>query len=51
MKHKIASMILKMSGSLAALALIVTSVTANAACMWLTYQEEMPADAKQLRKF
>lgn len=36
---------------LAALALVITTITANSTCTWLTYQPEMPENAKKLRKF
>lgn len=39
-------------GSLIALfALMVTTLTANSACMYIAHQPEMPAEAKKLRKF
>ena len=36
---------------LAAFALVVTTVTANSACIFFTHQEKMPETAKKLRKF
>lgn len=36
---------------MAALALIVTTITANSACVWITHQEPLPDAAKKLRKF
>lgn len=41
----------KYSGMIAAFALVITTVVANSACMFLTYQEKMPENAKALRKF
>lgn len=41
----------KYGGMLAALALVVTTVTANATCIWVTHQEPLPETAKKLRKF
>lgn len=42
---------MKYSSVIAALALVITAVTANSTCIWLTYQEELPDAAKQLRRF
>lgn len=39
------------AGVIAALALVVTTVSANSACIWFTYQPELPETAKKLRKF
>ena len=36
---------------LAAFALVVTTVTADSACIFFTPQEKMPETAKKLRKF
>lgn len=44
-------LIMKYGGMLAALALVVTTLTANSACIFYTHQEPLPADAKKLRKF
>lgn len=41
----------KYGGMLAALALVVTTVTANSTCTWITHQEPLPETAKKLRKF
>lgn len=38
-------------GWIAAFALIVTTVTANSACVWASYQPVVPENAKKLRKF
>ena len=42
---------MKYSGMLAALALVFTTLTANTACTWMSYQEKLPETAKKLRKF
>ena len=43
---------LKKYGSwMAALALVVTSMNANSACIFLMHQPEIPESAKKLRKF
>lgn len=36
---------------MAALALVVTSMNANSACIFLMHQPEIPESAKKLRKF
>lgn len=41
----------KFGSYIAAMAVMVTAMTANAACVWFTHQEELPDEAKQLRKF
>ncbi|GHU52621.1 hypothetical protein FACS1894132_02680 [Clostridia bacterium] len=51
MKKFINGIVFKFGGSIAALALIVTATTSNSACIWLSYQDEMPENAKKLRKF
>ena len=43
--------LMKYSGMLAALALVFTTLTANSACTWVTYQEALPENAKKLRRF
>lgn len=35
----------------AALALVLTTITANSTCSFFTYQEKLPEGAKTLRKF
>ncbi|MGN9165752.1 cyclic lactone autoinducer peptide [Tissierellaceae bacterium HCP3S3_D8] len=44
-------MILKLSGVVASLALVVTFVNVNTACMFLAHQPELPKGAEKLRKF
>lgn len=36
---------------IAALAMLMTAMTVNSTCIYLTHQEELPHDAKKLRKF
>lgn len=43
--------IMKYGSMLAALAMVFTTLTVNATCTWMTYQEELPETAKELRKF
>lgn len=40
-----------MSGLMASLALVVTMLNVNAACMCYAHQPELPEGAKKLRKF
>jgi cyclic lactone autoinducer peptide len=51
MKKFLTSFVLKFGGSIAALALVVTTLTSNATCTYFSYQDEMPENAKKLRKF
>ena len=46
-----AVLLMKYSGTLAAMALVFTTLTANSTCTWVTYQEKLPEAAKKLRKF
>ena len=41
----------KYAGVMAALALVVTTVTANSTCAYIMHQDALPNDAKKLRKF
>lgn len=41
----------KHSGFLAALALVVTTMTVNSTCIFTMHQDEVPKTAKKLRKF
>ncbi|MDE7104638.1 MAG: cyclic lactone autoinducer peptide [Ruminococcus sp.] len=36
---------------MAAFAMVITTMTANSACIFLTHQPKMPETAKKLRKF
>lgn len=51
MKNFIRKYVIKFGGCIAALAVVATTLTANSTCVWFTYQEQLPADAKKLRKF
>lgn len=42
---------LKISGIVASLALMVTSMNVNTTCLFLVHQPELPRRAKGLRKF
>ncbi len=44
-------LIVKYGSALAALALVVTTLTENSACIFYMHQEPLPASAKKLRKF
>lgn len=44
-------MLSKYGSFFAAFALVVTTYTANSACMFIMHQDELPAGAKSLRKF
>lgn len=41
----------KYGGFLAALAIVVTTMNANAACVCIMHQDSLPEEAKKLRKF
>lgn len=51
MKHTMKTLMCKFGGSLAALALLVTTVSVNTCCSWYGHQSELPDGAKKLRKF
>lgn len=42
--------ILKFSGIIASLALMVTSMNVNSTCIYLSHQPELPKGAEKLRK-
>ena len=44
MKKKICSVITRFGGTMAALALVVATMTANSTCAWLAYQPEEPEE-------
>ena len=50
MKKKICSFITRFVGTMAALALVVATMTANSTCAWLAYQPEEPEEVKMLKK-
>lgn len=41
----------KYGAMMAAFAMVITTMTANSACIFLTHQPKMPETAKKLRKF
>lgn len=41
---------LKYAGVMAAMALVITTMTANSTCICLMHQDELPETAKKLRK-
>lgn len=43
--------VVRFGGLFAALALCVTTLTANSTCFYCAHQEEMPVNSKKLRKF
>ena len=51
MKKFISKHIWKIGNFVAALAVVMTAVTANSACVWFSHQETLPEEAKKLRKF
>lgn len=42
---------LKYGGFLAAFAMVVATINANTACVFIMHQDKMPESAKRLRKF
>ena len=50
-KVSLRNTVFKFGGIFAMLAMVVTTSAANTACMWFMHQEEMPPEAKKLRKF
>lgn len=38
-------------GIVAAFALTIATISANSACMWITYQSKLPDDVRNLRNF
>lgn len=50
MKKRINVLISKFGGVFAAFAVIVTYLTANSTCAWLSYQPEEPEEVKALKK-
>ena len=47
MKKKICSFITRFGGTMAALALVVATMTANSTCAWLAYQPEEPEESEE----
>ncbi len=55
MRKKFGKLLYKMSGRgmnvMAAMALTVTAFATNRSCMWFFGQDELPENAKKLRRF
>ena len=51
MKSIMLKLLKKYGHAVAALALTITAMNVNSACFWINNQPELPADAKDLRKF
>ena len=51
MKKKVLTLFVKFGSFVSTLAFALVTVTANSTCNWYVYQEEMPKQAKKLRKF
>lgn len=51
MVNCIKTTMIKLSSALAAMALLVTALNVNTACMYYTHQEKLPMAASKLRKF
>lgn len=51
MKSIMLKLFKKYGHAVAALALTITAMNVNSACFWINNQPELPADAKELRKF
>lgn len=51
MMEKAKKMMMKFGPMLAALALMVTTVSVNTTCSWVGYQDKLPENANKLRKF
>ena len=47
---KFYSFMTRFGGMVAAFAMVVTSLTANSTCIWLSYQPEEPEEVKALKK-
>ena len=51
MKKFITKYGMKIGSGVAVLAVMATTFTANSACVWFSHQEELPEEAKKLRRF
>lgn len=51
MNKKALNIFIKLGSLVSALAFTLVTATANSSCVWYVYQEEMPEQAKKLRKF
>lgn len=47
---KFYSFMTRFGGMVAAFAMVITSLTANSTCIWLSYQPEEPEEVKALKK-
>lgn len=47
---KFYSFMARFGGMVAAFAMVVTALTANSTCIWLSYQPEEPEEVKALKK-
>ena len=45
------NIVFKFGGCFASLAVIVTVFVENSCCIFITHQDELPGEAKKLRKF
>lgn len=50
MKKRFYTLITKFGGLLAAFAVVVSTMTSNSTCLWITYQPEEPEEVKALKK-
>ena len=50
-KFKNKAWIYKLGSMVSAFALTVTAYNVNTTCVWFAHQDELPKDAKRLRKF
>ncbi|WP_295219353.1 cyclic lactone autoinducer peptide [Ruminococcus sp.] len=51
MKSTVNRFMMMFGGVFAAFALMIATISANSACMWITHQPKLPDDVKKLRKF
>lgn len=51
MKKFITKYIWKIGSCVAAFAVMMTALTANSTCVWFSHQEQLPNEAKKLRRF
>lgn len=51
MKSRVIGVYHMLGGMIAALAMVMTALTVNSTCIYLTHQEELPKNAKKLRRF
>lgn len=51
MKNWLKSAMLKYGGTIASLALVITAINVNTACMFAGHQPKLPEGSEKLRKF